>query len=175
MKPENWISATGRNPAAAMPTDTPPMASSARGVSITRSRPKRSSRPCVARNTPPLTPTSSPSTTTHSSSAMARASAMVTAPTRVTSGMVVSPAGRGRSALLGQRPRQLRVQIVEHRLGRLRLRLQIALDRRIDLAVDLLDQALLVRLGPDCGIDQVGAQARDRIRRPTLAHGLGAA
>src|SRR5919106_5629457 len=175
MKPENWISATGLSPAAAMPTATPPIASSASGVSITRSRPKRSSSPCVARNTPPLTPTSSPRITTRSSSAMARASASVTAPTRVVSGMAVSPAGRGGSALLGQRARQLRVEIVEHRLGRLRLCLEIAFDRRIDLAVDLLDQALLVRLGPHAGLDQVGAQARDRVGRPALADRFGAA
>src|SRR5690606_6318990 len=175
MKPENWISATGFSPAAAIPTATPPIASSASGVSITRSRPKRSSRPWVARNTPPFTPTSSPRATTRSSSAMARARPMDTPPNNVTTGKVLSPAGGRGRLLFGQRQRELRLEVVEHRFGRLRLGAQIAFHRGVDLAVDLLDQALLVGLGPRPGLDQVGAQARDRIGRPALAHRLGVA
>ena len=43
------------------------MEDSAIGVSITRSSPKRFQSPSVTRKTPPLGPTSSPSTTTRSS------------------------------------------------------------------------------------------------------------
>src|SRR5919109_1246557 len=137
MKPMNWISATGRSPAAAMPTEIPPIASSASGASITRSLPNFSSRPWVARNTPPFAATSSPSTTTLSSSLIARASAMAMAPIRVVSGMVGSPT-RG-DLLLGIGRRQDRVEMVEHRFRRHGRRRQIALDRRVDLvvAVDL--------------------------------------
>ncbi|MCY1453688.1 hypothetical protein D9M71_706980 [compost metagenome] len=80
----NWISTTGRKPWAAMPTARPAIMVSASGVSITRLKPKLSRKPNVARNTPPLTPTSSPSTTTRSSSAMARCSARLTASSKVT-------------------------------------------------------------------------------------------
>src|SRR5918995_5582772 len=176
MKPENWISATGFSPAAAMPTATPPIASSASGVSITRSGPKRSSSPCVARNTPPFTPTSSPSTTTLSSSAIACARAMVTALTRVVSGMVASLARRrDRRPLADQRRRQLSIEMVEHRFGLRPRRRQVALDRVVDLAIDLVDQALLVGLGPDAGLAQEGAQAGDRVVRPLFAQNLAVA
>ncbi|MNR01068.1 hypothetical protein D3C85_1168620 [compost metagenome] len=67
MKPWNWNSATGLSPWVAMPTATPAISPSASGVSITRLKPNLSRRPTVARNTPPLTPTSSPSTTTSGS------------------------------------------------------------------------------------------------------------
>ena len=74
-KPMNWISATGRNPAIAMPVAMPAMRLSANGVSMTRSLPKRFMRPSVARNTPPTAPTSSPSTTTDPSASISTASA----------------------------------------------------------------------------------------------------
>ena len=41
MKPSNWISGTGRMPAIARPIEEPMMPDSERGVSITRSQPKR--------------------------------------------------------------------------------------------------------------------------------------
>ena len=66
-KPSNCASATGFMPCAAMPTVRPAMVVSSSGVSITRWLPNSACRPAVARNTPPLTPTSSPSTTTESS------------------------------------------------------------------------------------------------------------
>src|SRR5262245_66677900 len=50
-------------PPSARPIEAPTMASSASGVSTTRSVPKRSRRPFVTRKTPPSTPTSSPRTT----------------------------------------------------------------------------------------------------------------
>ena len=67
MKPSNCASATGFMPCEAMPTVRPAMVVSSSGVSSTRSVPNVADRPAVARNTPPLTPTSSPSTTTVSS------------------------------------------------------------------------------------------------------------
>src|SRR5918996_956191 len=117
MKPMNWISATGRRPAAAMPIEMPPIA-----------------------------PTSSPTITTVGSSLIARESAMVTAPIRVVSAMVASPAGG--DSLLGVGRRQLRIEMIEHRFRRLWRRCQVALDRRVDLGIDLVDQPLLGTLGP---------------------------
>src|SRR6478672_2430954 len=72
-----------------MPTQSPLIRASDSGVSKTRSTPKRCCNPAVARNTPPLTPTSSPKTTTLGSSARARASAKLIASTSVTSGILV--------------------------------------------------------------------------------------
>src|SRR3990167_1294507 len=102
MNPMNWISATGFRPCDAMPTLMPAISASASGVSITRRQPKRSFRPLVARNTPPLVPTSSPSTTTLGSFCMARASARFTASTSVTTWVAgsCSPDVCGRVLLL---------------------------------------------------------------------------
>src|SRR6266581_4252286 len=95
INPMNWISPTGFKPCAAMPTQSPLIRSSASGVSNTRSGPKRCCSPTVARKTPPLTPTSSPNTTTLGSSSIARASAILTASTSVISGISLSPQVRG--------------------------------------------------------------------------------
>src|SRR5579884_2423925 len=73
MKSANWISATGSNPFSAAPIATPTIESSASGVSMTRSSPKRLKRPSVALKTPPLTPTSSHSTMIRSSRAISSA------------------------------------------------------------------------------------------------------
>src|SRR5215207_4310677 len=107
---------------------------------------------------------------------MACASAMVTAPTSVVSAMIASGARRrdGR-ALAGQRRRQHGVEMIEHRLGPLPRGREVALDRVVDLAVELVDQALLVGLGPDAGLAQEGAQARDRVVRPLPADLLAVA
>ena len=53
MKSAYWNSATGRSPSIAAPTDIPTIVSSAIGVSITRSGPKRSMNPSVTLNAPP--------------------------------------------------------------------------------------------------------------------------
>ena len=73
---------------------------------------------------------------------------MATALTRVVSAM----AGPfrcfdRRQTLLLKAPRQLRVEIVEQRLDRLRRRRQIALDSPLDLVVDVADERLLVSEG----------------------------
>src|ERR1043166_5433890 len=143
-----------------MPTHTPLISNSASGVSITRSGPKRCCSPTVARNTPPLMPTSSPSTTTSGSSSMARASAMLTASTSVASGIGVS---RQLAALTGVDRRQLRVEMVEHGLRRARRRCQIALDRDLDLVLALARERLFARLVPLFLADEIGAQPRDRL------------
>src|SRR5271167_2727420 len=141
-----------------MPTHSPLIRSSASGVSITRSAPNRCCRPTVARKTPPLTPTSSPSTTTAGSSSMARASARLTASTSVASGIGASCQ---LATLAGIDARQFGVEMVEHGLRRARGRRQIALDGRIDLLLALARERLLLGLVPSVPTDQIGAQPRD--------------
>src|ERR1043166_9499883 len=138
-----------------MPTHTPLISNSASGGSITRSGPKRCCSPTVARNTPPLMPTSSPSTTTSGSSSMARASAILTASTSVASGIGAS---RQLAALAGVDRRQLGVEVIEHGLGRPRQRRQIALDRGVDLLLTLARERLFARLVPLFLADEIGAQ-----------------
>src|SRR4051794_17923709 len=81
------ISQTGRQPAMQRPTAVPRIPASASGVSTQRDAPNRSSRPAVARKTPPARPTSSPSTITSSSRASSAWSAWFTASTSVSSAM----------------------------------------------------------------------------------------
>src|ERR1051326_2424628 len=155
-----------------MPTQMPLISNSASGVSITRSGPKRCCRPTVARNTPPLTPTSSPSTTTSGSSSMARASAMLTASTSVASGIVAS---RGRAALAGVDRRQLGIEVIEHGFRCARRRRQIALDRAIDLLLAFPRERLFARLVPVLLTGEIRAQPGDRLFLPVLLYVLGRA
>src|SRR5262249_25144237 len=141
----NWISPAGFSPWAAMPTQRPLISSSDTGVSMTRSGPKRFCSPAVARNTPPLTPTSSPSTTTLGSSCSARARARLTASTSVTSGIGRPPQ---LVALESVGPRQHGVQVVEHALGSTRSDCEIALDGGLDLTRALRRERFLLGLGP---------------------------
>ena len=87
----NWISATGRIPAMAIPKAAPTMPDSATGVSNTRSSPYLSRNPSVIRNTPPVRPMSSPRSTTRSSDSRAVASAPLSAWARVSSVISRSP------------------------------------------------------------------------------------
>src|SRR6266516_3902406 len=164
-KPMNWISPTGFRPCAAMPTHKPLISSSASGVSTTRSGPKRRCSPAVARNTPPLTPTSS-------SSAMARASARLTASTSVSSGI-------GRLLqflpLAGIDGRQFRIEVIEHGLRRARAGRQITLDRSFHALLALGGKLLLLRLPPRLAAAQIGPQSRDRLLFPARLHFLGRA
>src|SRR5256886_4238500 len=159
----NWISPTGRSPCAAMPTQSPLINSSASGVSITRSAPKRCCSPAVARKTPPLMPTSSPSTSTLPSSSMARASARLIDSTSVTSGIGASAELR---SLAGVASRQFGVEMIEHRLRRARRGRQIALDRRLDRFLALGRKLFLLRLAPQLLAHEIRAQARDRLLLP---------
>src|SRR5438874_4467899 len=167
MNPRNWNSATGRNPCAARPTDMPANTVSASGVSSTRSSPKRSSKPSVARNTPPFTPTSSPITTTLGSSSMARAIAMVTAPSIETSAISAS---RKMLALPFQRGRQGFKQVVEHLYGRWRWQLQIFGNGGLDLLTAGGDELFFIGFGPPLTVDEVSPQPRQRIELPCGAH-----
>src|SRR5215467_23018 len=166
----NWISPTGLSPCAAMPTQSPLIRSSASGVSITRSAPKRCCSPTVARKTPPLTPTSSPSTTTLASSSIARANARLMASTSVSSGIRAS-AELPSLARVGSR--QLGVEMIEHRLRRARRGCQIALDRRLDLFLALGRELFLLRLAPRFLADEIGAQPHDRLLLPARLNLLG--
>src|SRR6266478_6510754 len=172
MKPVNWISATGRKPCAASPTESPAMAFSASGVSSTRSGPKRCKRPSVARNTPPSAATSSPRTRTSQSSAMARASAILTAWTRLISDIAISLplAGECGSALLGEILGHRVVGEVEDRLRALGRDRQIGLHCLIDRSCYLGEQSFLVGFGPNPAADEIVSQPRDRIFGPMRAH-----
>src|SRR6516164_2496128 len=153
-----------------MPTHSPLINSSASGVSITRSAPNRCCNPTVARKTPPLTPTSSPSTTTLTSSSMARASARLTASTNVTSGIGASAELR---PLAGIGSREFGVEMVEHRRRGAWSRRQIVLDRRLDLLLAFGRELFLLRLAPRLLTDEIGAQARDRLLLPARLNLLG--
>src|SRR5262249_9236370 len=113
-----------------MPTHSPLINRSESGVSITRSAPNRCCSPTVARKTPPLTPTSSPSTTTLASASMARASARLEAPIHVPP-RIGGPAELRSVAGIGVG--EFGAEMVELRLRPTRRGRQIALDRRLDL------------------------------------------
>src|SRR5216684_2582872 len=73
----------------ARPTAAPAITPSDSGVSMTRFAPCLAKRPSVARNTPPLRPTSSPNTTTRLSRAISSVRAWFTASTTVSSAMAI--------------------------------------------------------------------------------------
>src|SRR5574337_1231783 len=129
MKPSNCASAIGFMPCAARPTVRPAMVVSSSGVSNTRHSPNFSDRPCVARNTPPLTPTSSPSTTTDGSRFISYASACVTPSIKVICAMSVTSLFQ--CLRLGPLRRQIRRQfgegVIEHRSDRLRAGFQVGI------------------------------------------------
>src|SRR6476619_5151753 len=146
-----------------MPTHSPLISSSDSGVSITRSAPKRCCSPTVARKTPPLTPTSSPSTTTLASSCMARASAMLTASTRVTSGMrhAFDLVALGDIGL-----RELGIEVVERAFWHAWSYCQIAVARCVHLSLTFGGKLFLLRLAPCLASDEICAQARDGLLLP---------
>src|SRR5262245_53479296 len=123
----------------------PAITVSASGVSITRFGPKRSSRPSVARNTPPFLATSSPKTTTPSSACMARDSAIVIAPTMVTSDI---SATHQFLALPLERGRQSLEQMIEHRFRARRRNGAVFGNGGLHLLLALGDQTLFVLLRP---------------------------
>src|SRR5215831_12666481 len=163
-KPMNWISPTGLSPCAAIPTQAPLISSSDSGGSITRSAPTRCCSPTVARNTPPFTPTSSPSTITFGSSRIARASARLTASTNVDSGMgpTLQLVTLG-SVELGK----FGIEVIEHRLWRPWLHRQVPFHRGVNALLTLPCQLFLLRLAPRSLAHEVGAQSRDRLLLPT--------
>src|SRR5689334_17412306 len=145
-----------------MPIAMPAIRPSARGVSATRSAPKRLCRPAVARNTPPLMPTSSPMTTTRLSSSIARASARLTASTSVMLDIalgLVGKLGRLRRVLA----RQARVEVLEHLLRARRRRIEVGLHDLVHLRRRLARERLLLRRRPCAFGVQPGAKPQDRL------------
>src|SRR5262249_17973420 len=122
-------------------------------------------------------PTSSPSMSTDASSAMARASARLTAWTRVISGIAASPTRQVERclALFGQILRQALVGEIEHRVRALRRRCKISPGSALDRQRDFGEQLLLIRLAPHPGGDEMVAQPGDRLFRPACAHFRAAA
>src|ERR1700712_17128 len=183
----NWISTTGLSPCAAIPTASPPSMVSASGESITRLKPKVSRKPWVARNPPPLTPTSSPSTTTFSSSLMARCIARLTASSRLTflstdgSFNMVGPSITTRHALkeplslIGEGRRPLCVNVIEHRFRGLIACAFEVIHRLLNKALTLSNQRLFARFIPHPLTGHERLQALDRLFQPGLFHLLGGA
>src|SRR5713226_3495388 len=163
MKPMNWISPTGLSPCAAMPTQTPLIKSSDSGMSITRSGPKRCCSPTVARNTPPFTPTSSPSTITFGSSCIARASARLTASTSVDSvmGAPFQLVALG-SVDLGT----FGIEVIEHRLCCSRPYRRVPFHCGVDALLTLAHELFLLRLAPYPLADEIRAQPHNRLLLP---------
>src|SRR5438876_2267267 len=103
------------------PTAPPRIPASASGVSKQRSGPKRSSRPAVARKTPPARPTSSPITSTESSRASSTWNASLIASTIDSSGIEDPPQ---LLEIRSKRGRRIGERVVEQQRrvgGRLRL------------------------------------------------------
>src|SRR5687767_4165734 len=152
-----------------MPIAVPMIPPSASGVSITRFSPNSSKRPCVTRKTPPTLPTSSPRITTRSSLRISCLSALLIACTRFISPISVTVSLRGPRAgltfllLLAEMPGLLLEDVAEHRLHRGRVLLLGDLDRRLELGVDFLADALVVGVGPRADHVEVLAGAQDRI------------
>src|SRR5215470_9837587 len=162
--PRNWISPTGLSPCADMPTQSPPIKASDSGVSKTRLAPKRCCKPAVARKTPPLTPTSSPKTTTSGSSASARARAKLIASTRVTSGIEVLDF----LTLAGVGAWQSSVEMLEHRFRLTRAGRQVVLDGRRHFLLEFAGDFFLVRFAPIHSTDEIVPQPDDRLLLPAL-------
>src|SRR5579863_5259575 len=150
----------------------PAMVASASGVSCTRSLPNLSCSPAVARNTPPLAPTSCPITTTFASCcisqpcAIAMASIMVIFAKSMTAGFCAVFARR--SALFLQMCRHGRKKMLEHRVGGGPGLRGVGADRGLDLRGAFLQQARFLGGVPDAGIDQKRANPYQRFEFPGL-------
>src|SRR5438105_4047226 len=166
MKSANWISATGISPLSAAPMATPTMHDSASGVSSTRSSPNLACRPSVARKTPPFLPTSSPSTQTRSSRSISSSSASRMPSIRVLTAISALPP-RGGGSPKGRRGGRTHPLNLEHVLeqvvrGRRRRRLG-GLHRLVHLGGAVLLDLLVLRLGEDRLLQQIGAEALDGV------------
>src|SRR5690606_31774438 len=133
----------------------------------TRSLPKRRCRPSLARNTPPLTPTSSPNSTTPGSSSRALARARLTASTRVISATALSPRQR-LIPLPAQRLRQGFIEVVEDGPGLRWWHRQVGGHRLFDLGGAAGGQGLFLVRVPGPGLFQVAAQADHGFPRPVV-------
>src|SRR5579871_1485688 len=175
------ISTTGRHPARQSPTAAPSSPASASGVSTQRCGPKRSSRPAVARKTPPARPTSSPSTITSASRSSSVWRASLTASTSRSSATTDVP---GRLDV-DVREQELRIarrfglgggDAGAHQLLGLTARLLGALRRQHALlgqqALEAREALVRARL-VDAGLVDVGARVvRGCMRRGAVVHRL---
>src|SRR5690348_7513791 len=157
-----------------MPTAMPAIRPSASGVSATRSGPKRCCRPAVARNTPPLMPTSSPMTTTRSSSSIARASARLMPSTSVMFDIALRLLAE-LGGLPGVLARQPRVEMLEHLLRPRRRRIEVRLNHLLHMHRGVLGERLLLGRRPGALGVQPGAQPQDRLLFPLFLEFFGAA
>ncbi len=176
-KSENCSSTTGRRPVSAAPIPQPTKPLSESGVSRTRSAPKRSWRPSVARKIPPTLPMSSPMRITSWSASSSSSSASRTAATKPSVrsvsigrlGMVLLRCERG-----GEEIVVARVRVGERRLDRgLDLALDVLLDRPEPLVVQLAElpqeafeareRILRLPLGDECGVAGVGQVRPHRV------------
>src|ERR1022692_2962087 len=153
-----------------MPTEMPAIVASASGVSWTRSLPKRSCNPAVARNTPPLTPTSCPITTTLGSCCISQACAVAIASTMVTLANSVA-AGLGAVtargfALLLQMLRNGGEQEIEHGIRRLLRGAEVLADGRFDLGSAIPQQSLFLVRIPDSRFGEKRAHTQQRLQAP---------
>src|SRR5210317_1414643 len=145
-----------------MPTAMPAIIASASGVSMTLSAPCFRCSPLVARKTPPLTPTSSPRTTTLSSCPSSQSSAAVTASTSVSSAMSVGASAPRRDPdsveLFLQPRRQAGKQMHEHLCG-IRVRSgKIGRDSGSDASFAFALQFLFSAIVPPPPRGQISAQ-----------------
>src|SRR5579859_1590360 len=167
-KPRNWISATGTQPAIASPIAAPAITPSESGVSMTRLSPYLSYRPSVARNTPPVLPTSSPKTSMRSSRAISSASAWFTASTMVSSGIAVLLHAR---ELTLQAFGRTRVHRAEEAHGIRRGLLLRLLPRHAELLAHVLLDALEARVVDDAFRLEVALNAQQRVAvDPQVVH-----
>src|SRR4249920_1043813 len=156
--PSNCISAIGRHPAIASPTQIPAIPASAIGVSNTRSRPNSACRPSVTRKTPPSAPTSSPNTSVRGSAASASRSAAFSAATIVSSAIAEELL-----TLTEQGRRRVGERVVEHLArGRLAERGELGAhvrDPGLRLVVARADERVIDR----AGVQKVRSVAVDRV------------
>src|SRR5438045_6690405 len=112
------------------------MLAAARGVSTTRSAPKRSTRPLVGRKTPPSLPTSRPRSITRGSLSISSARALLMASTTFRCATSASASVDELRPLSEHARRRILVHIGEHvlgprrrRAGRVRERLLVLLEQ----------------------------------------------
>src|ERR1700728_4672894 len=150
----------------------PAMVASASGVSCTRSLPKRSCSPAVARNTPPLAPTSCPITTTLGSCCISQPCAIAMASTMVIFAKSMTAEFRavlaGDAALLVQVRRQGGEQMVEHRVGGRLCIPQVFAHGRLDLVRAFFQQRPLLGAIPHSGIDKKFPDPNQRFEGPCI-------
>src|SRR5437773_5802489 len=155
-------------PANARPSEAPMMLASAKGVSTTRSAPKRSTRPLVVRKTPPSLPTSRPRTMTRGSLSISSARALLMASTMFRSGMSASAAVDELGPLPEDARWRILVHVGEHVLRPGRRGAGRVLERLFVLLTQLLGPLHLAFGVPHAQAGEVALDALDRVARARL-------